>query len=78
MARSPVFLEDSVEGDSQFDEQQRNKLSDMAPKRSRRPESRSVTKAELRNLPLLASVALAVRCARRANASPGAAATGRR
>lgn len=54
-----------MEGDSHFDEQGRKKLRDTAPKRSRRPESRSVTKAELRNLPLLASVALAARCARR-------------
>jgi hypothetical protein len=54
-----------MEGDRPIDGHERNKPRDLMSKASRRPESRSVTQAELRNLPLLAAVALAVRCVRR-------------
>jgi hypothetical protein len=52
--------------ESPEDRQRRNKkIKAILLRESRRPESRSVTKGELQNLPLRASVALAARCARR-------------
>jgi hypothetical protein len=56
----------NVAEDYQADGQDRRKeLREALIRASRRPESRSVRKLELRNVPLLAIVALAARCVRR-------------